>query len=547
VLKQIIPTYRRLQDNGQIEISTTPYYHPILPLVYDTDIAKRSSPEARMPTKRFHYPEDAQAQVDMAVASYCQLFGQPPRGIWPAEGAVCEEIVPLFANAGISWIATDQNILALSLQDAALKRDRKGSLDPASMRLLYRPYQFQKEQASIVILFRDQFLSDLIGFQYAYWKPEDAAVDLVKRLLHIQATLQQDGHPYLVTILLDGENCWEHYKDDGLDFLRHLYGHLSDSKALRFTTPSVFLGDYKVDQRLQRLHAGSWINQNFSIWIGHPEDNKSWEYLARARKDIQHHIERSGEALAPEQISRAKKLLYIAEGSDWNWWYGDEHSSGVDEEFGLLYRSHLMNAYTALGVKPPAYLNVPIKSKGEMGRLLPPRAFIMPTLDGRDTNYYEWLPAGRYDPTVGGGSMHQTRFLVRRIYYGFDSRTFYLRIDPDPVLLTPEQAEHTTLVVMIFEPLLRRIEIALPNAVVHCYEQDENGTWVPSQQSLEVAIDHIVELAIELESLNVHPGDQLLVQVIVQRDTQELERCPLRSPILVQAPEKDYEERMWIV
>ncbi len=547
LLKQILPTYRRLQDKGQIEISTTPYYHPILPLIYDTEIARRSSPQSQMPTRRFHYPEDARAQVEMAVASYTQLFGQPPRGMWPAEGAVCEEIVPLFANAGITWIATDQNNLARSLQNATLKRDRKGHLDTASMRLLYRPYRFRKDQSSVAILFRDQFLSDLIGFQYAHWKPEDAAHDLVNRLLHIQAMLQQDGLPYLVTIILDGENCWEHYQDDGLEFLKHLYGQLSKSEALRPTTPSLFLADYKIDQELQRLHAGSWINQNFSIWIGHPEHNRSWEYLAHTREDIQRHLERSGSTLPPEQITRAKKMLYIAEGSDWNWWYGDEHSSGVDEEFDLLYRSHLMNAYTALGVQPPAYLNVSIKSKGEMGRLLPPRAFIMPKLDGRDTNYYEWLFAGRYDPALGGGSMHQMRLLVRRIYYGFDSRMVYLRIDPDPALFTPEQAEHSNLVVMIFEPRLRRFEFTLRNATVQCYEQNEDGAWVLSQQIVRLGIDHIVEMAIDMRHLGIHPGDRLVFQVIVQRDAQEVERCPLRNPILMEIPEKDYEERMWMV
>lgn len=547
LLKQILPTYRRLQTAGQIEISTTPYYHPILPLIYDTEIARRSSPKAQMPARRFHYPEDAQAQVETAVASYTELFGQAPRGMWPAEGAVCEEIIPLLANAGIMWIATDENNLTLSLQRAPLKRNQKGQLDAASMRLLYRPYRFQKDQSSITMLFRDQFLSDLIGFQYAYWKPEDAASNLIERLLHIHATLQDDGVPYLVGIILDGENCWEHYQNDGLDFLRHFYGQLSHSEALRPTTPSLFLADYTVDQELQQLHAGSWINQNFSIWIGHPEDNKSWDYLAHTREDIQRHLQRSGSTLEPEQIARAKKLLYIAEGSDWNWWYGDEHSSGVDEEFDLLYRNHLMNAYTALGVQPPAYLNVPIKRKGEIGRTLPPRAFISPTLDGRDTNYYEWLLAGRYDPVPGGGSMHQMRLLIRRIYYGFDSRTIYLRIDPDPTLLTPPQADHTSLVVMIFEPRPLRIEITLPAAAVQCYEQNEDGAWVLSQQTVQVAIDHIAELAIDMRDLNTRPGDRLVFQIMVKRDTQEVERCPLRNPILMEIPEKDYEERMWMV
>jgi alpha-amylase/alpha-mannosidase (GH57 family) len=547
VLKQIIPTYRRLQEQGQIEISTTPYYHPILPLIYDTEIARRSSPTSQMPSRRFNNPEDAQAQVEMAAASYTRLFGQPPRGMWPAEGAVSEEIIPLFVNAGITWSATDQNILARSLEDTTLKRDRKGHLDSASMRLLYHPYHYRKDQTRMVILFRDQFLSDLIGFQYAYWKPEDAAQDLIDRLEYIQSALQQDGLSYLVTILLDGENCWEHYQDDGLPFLRHLYGQLSGSKTLRPTTPSLFLKTFTGDYELQRLHPGSWINQNFSIWIGSNEDNKSWDYLGHSRADIQRHIERAGDKLSPEQIERAKKLLYIAEGSDWNWWYGDEHSSGVDEEFDLLYRSHLMNAYAAIGVQAPAFLSVPIKSKGEMGRLLPARAFIMPTLDGRDTNYYEWLLAGRYDPTLGGGSMHQTRLLLRRIYYGFDSRTLYVRIDPDPALLTPQQAAHTTLAVMIFEPRSWRIEIPLRDTTVLCYEQDESDAWVLVQRNIQVAIDELVELAIDLGELNVQPGQRLLLQAVVLRDGQEIERCPLRNPIMAEIPEKDYEERMWIV
>ncbi len=424
VMRKIIPEYRDLSEKGQVEISTTPFYHPILPLLCNTDRARDACPQIALPRRPFLHPEDARKQIEMAVDYHEKLFGAKPVGMWPSEGSVSEEVIPIISDAGIRWIATDEEILTCSLLPDLVK-EKKEKKD-----FLFQPYRVEVDGRELDILFRDHGLSDLIGFVYSRWDPADAAKDFLHHLHQIrEATIGAQKAP-LVTVILDGENAWEHYKNDGWDFFTELYTRLSEDPLIETTTVRSYLDRFPPKSTLSRLHAGSWINHNFRVWIGHEEDNLSWDALYETREFLVRTEREKKESLDPEKLEKAWKEIFIAEGSDWNWWYGDDHSSQNDRDFDELYRKHLSNVYTLMGENPPDNLFLPIlREKGvEISSEI--TAFMYPAIDGQVTNYYEWIPAALYDVSTVGGTMHQADSLIRRIYYGFDLDTLYLRMDP---------------------------------------------------------------------------------------------------------------------
>jgi alpha-amylase/alpha-mannosidase (GH57 family) len=338
ILEEIIPTYKKLQDAGQIEIITSPYYHPILPLLYNTKIAKEANIRTPLPALQFTWPADAQTQVEEAV-KFCQSrFGQAPQGMWPSEESVSEHILPLLINAGISWIVADEAILFKSLKFK--KRDTK---------TLYQPHLLKRKDGDLNIIFRDRNLSDLIGFVYYQYKTEDAVNDFMKHLENIYLAFKEQD--ILVTIAMDGENAWEYYPGDGQAFLNSLYQKLSESKFIKTTTVNDYLRTHPPKAEIKRLACGSWIYANFSKWIGDPYKNKAWEYLAKAREELE-----SSKLQAPSSKPElAYKQIYIAEGSDWFWWYGENHA-----DFDELFRTHLANFYTIIQKDIPDYLKRPL-------------------------------------------------------------------------------------------------------------------------------------------------------------------------------------------
>jgi alpha-amylase/alpha-mannosidase (GH57 family) len=332
LMKEILPTYKRFQDSGQIEITTTPYYHPITPLLFNSNIAKEANRAAHLPDPGFAHPEDAQAQIKQAVDSYQNVFSRQARGMWPSEEAVSEHIIPYIIDAGIKWIITDEEILFRSL---------KKKRDP---RLLYRPHLLKREGGDLAILFRDRNLSDLIGFVYHGLTEHAAVADFIGHLHNIAKIFK--GADCLVVIALDGENAWEYYRNDGWDFLTHLYKCLSADKLIQAVTVNEYLQRFPAKGNIKRLSAGSWIYGNFNKWLGQEQKNKAWEYLAMARAEL---------AKLPENLEKAWKQIYICEGSDWFWWYGDNNA-----DFDYLFRKHLSNFYKFIGKEPPEYLNKPI-------------------------------------------------------------------------------------------------------------------------------------------------------------------------------------------
>lgn len=341
ILKNIFPAYKKFISNGQIELTMTPYYHPILPLLYNTKIAREANTKATLPKTTFSYPQDAKAQIDMAVDFYKTRFNAPLDGMWPSEEAVCEHILPYFMEAGLKWIVADEGILFKSLK--LKKRDT---------RLLYQPHILRRKDQELAIVFRDRNLSDLIGFLYYKYKTEDAVNDFMKHLENTAAAFKNED--VLLTIAMDGENAWEYYPNDGHDFLELLYKRLSEADFVKTTTVKEYLVTHPPKNEIKRIAAGSWIYTDFFKWINNPYKNKAWEYLTEARNLL----EEIKDALTEDKRALAFKQIYIAEGSDWFWWYGDNQA-----DFDALFRMHLSNFYTIISKEIPSYLLSPLNAR----------------------------------------------------------------------------------------------------------------------------------------------------------------------------------------
>jgi alpha-amylase/alpha-mannosidase (GH57 family) len=406
----VIPQYRKLASSGQIEISTTPFYHPILPLLCDSDIAAMSHPGVALPP-RFCYPEDARLQLRMARDYVQATFGVAPVGLWPSEGSVSDEALGLAASVGFEWAATDNGVL-----DRTLRR-------PVPPEVSYRPYRWQRDGREMRMIFRDHLMSDLIGFVYSGMGARDAAQDFLRRIHDNCRPILQQGRDALAPIILDGENAWEYYDRGGRPFFRELYGAIERDPLIEAVTVSEAMRRMP-SEPLEHIFPGSWINANFDVWIGAEEDNKAWRLLLEARQAY------GAAANVPEdRMKLALEELLIAEGSDWNWWYGPEHHSENRVEFDQIYRGHLANVYRALGLHAPPELSQPILDTGVEEAHTTPLGPISPTINGVLDSYFEWMGAGVFKVDKRQGSMHGKRDLVRDVYYGSDGKAIYLRVD----------------------------------------------------------------------------------------------------------------------
>jgi len=412
-LGKILPEYQRFAATGQVEISTTPYYHPILPLLCDSNIAGVSHPNVPLPP-RFRYPQDALRQLARSREYIGQNFGVEPVGLWPSEGSVSDEAFTIAAELGFQWAATDNGVLNRTLGRGV------------GVEGLYRPYQWRQGGHQLGLLFRDHFMSDLIGFVYSKMDANAAADDFLRRIRENCAGILRSGRDALVPIILDGENAWEYYDRNGRQFLRAVYQRISEDCGMRAVTVSEALR-LMPPEPLDRIFPGSWINANFDVWIGAEEDNKAWAQLLRARETFD-----SATTVSEEQRRLAFEELLIAEGSDWCWWYGPEHDSANRIEFDQLYRSHLANVYRFLNLTPPEELSRPILRVAVEEVRQEPSGAIRPTIDGEVTSYFEWIGAGSYRVDARSGSMHGKKFLVHEVLYGSDGRNLFVRLDFHP-------------------------------------------------------------------------------------------------------------------
>jgi alpha-amylase/alpha-mannosidase (GH57 family) len=428
LLGSVLPEYRIAAESGQIEISTTPYYHPILPLLCDTDIARTSNPHTPVPQPPFHYPEDAREQLLRARTYHERVFGNPPAGFWPSEGSVSDQALEIAMDLGFKWFATDEGVLGRT-RNIGFWRDAGGY--PENGADLYTPWKLQRAGKEIFGFFRDHYISDLVGFVYSRMGAVTAAEDLHRRIRAI-GDREPQGRTATVSVILDGENAWEYYPENGRQFLREFYRRVQDDPEMRALTVSEAVEANANAPAMQEIFPASWINANFDVWIGHREDVRAWDLLRDAREVYARHAERGarGDSVAAERLRRAYEAVLAAEGSDWNWWYGPEHGSVNDAEFDELYRKHLTEIYAALDEQAPDALAHPIKKAPERGRREAPESYLQVTVDGRESSYFEWLGAGLYITDSRGGTMHGRGRVLAELLYGFSESHFYLRVDP---------------------------------------------------------------------------------------------------------------------
>lgn len=416
-IKRIREIHLRLAEKGTAELSCTPYFHPILPLLTDISSAREACWDMAMPDVEGDLSPDADWHLTEGLKEFERQFGVKAAGMWPAEGSVSQKTAKKYAAAGIRWIASDEEVLGNSL--------RLNMKDKANRHILYKRHFQLHEGRKLNIFFRDKELSDLIGFTYSSWNPKDAVNDFMGQLKRIYDSADFSPH---VSVILDGENAWEYYPDNAFEFFRELYRALGSTEWLVTQTFSEAVENCAVPEEIMPdLVAGSWIMGNFRIWIGHEEKNKAWEMLSKTRRVMMKHMDR-----APEDIrKKAYKELHAAEGSDWFWWFGDDHFSAQADVFDRLFRTHLINIRRLLKLEAPTELFRPIKRSARTGILRKPVDFIRPAIDGRITDFYEWQSGGLFDLKADAGSMHAGGGDLKKLGYGFDEKNLYIALDAD--------------------------------------------------------------------------------------------------------------------
>jgi alpha-amylase/alpha-mannosidase (GH57 family) len=347
LLSSVIDRYRKLAENGQVELSMSPYAHPILPLLLDVETARDAMPDVCMPQLK-NYPggeERVDWHIREGLATFQQYFGKRPAGCWPSEGGVSAAALHKLEEYGFSWAASGESVFRHSQAN-----EENTSLAGSSL------YQgFTTEGGKLACFFRDDGLSDLIGFTYSDWHADDAVGNLIDHLENIAASTRGQDSP-LVSIILDGENAWEHFPDNAYHFLNTLYQRLSEHKGLKMTTYSEYLATAPRLTDIKRMVSGSWVYGTFSTWIGDKDKNRGWDMLGDAKKTFDQVV--AGNKLNGDQVLAAQCQLSICEGSDWFWWFGDYNSADTVSDFERLYRMHLSNLYTMLGEDPPEYLTL---------------------------------------------------------------------------------------------------------------------------------------------------------------------------------------------
>ncbi len=418
VMSRINKNFKRLVALGQVEMSVSPFYHPILPLLINTESSKEANHANPSVEPNYSYPQDANMQIEKAVEYFKQIFNANPQGMWPSEGSISNDAIELIANSGIKWIASDEQVMFNS---------ETGSLINLTK---YFPRKYVNGDKQITIFFRDHGLSDKIGFVYSNWNAHDAARDFVSNLLTIRNSIHSHyGDAGLknavVSIILDGENCWEYYPNNGIDFLRTLYSYLSITSEIKTINFSDALGDGSNEflKPLNNIKAGSWIDANFNIWISNSENIVAWNMLSRAR----HLFEELKPTLSEEIIEQIQREILIAEGSDWFWWYYPHHQAENKKDFDILFRWHLKNIYQMMGVEIPKELYKEILSVEQKIQL--PKNKINPVIDGEVDESAVWDDAGYVVFNQSFSTMHQSQTPPIKIFFGNDDSFLYFRID----------------------------------------------------------------------------------------------------------------------
>jgi alpha-amylase/alpha-mannosidase (GH57 family) len=517
--RAIMPLYGQLARDGRIEISTTPLYHPIVPLLIDLRTATESRPECHVDGIDFRWPEDAKLQLELGLERTEKHLGWRPHGMWPSEGSLSEPALELIGQAGVEWCATDEQNLRRSLGIDA----RPGSH--------LRPWRLRGQGPAI--FFRDTQLSDLIGFTYSRWDASRAADDLIARAVATAQAHEGPGEP-IVPVILDGENAWEFYAENGETFLHTLYERLGNTPGLQATTFARAL-ETAEPGRLGRLAPGSWIYGNFDTWAGHPEKNRAWQLLAGVRREVEDATKASGKPL-PDDV---REVLLRAEGSDWFWWLGDDHPTAYLAEFDALFRLNLAWVLEKIGREGVVPLDEPIARRAQVTVAVEqPLALISPKIDGLAVRYYEWVGSGIYRPIDEGAAMKLTaEACVSQLRFGFDAENLYLRIDPKPT--SPKGELRAALMRFNFEtPLGQRTYEWSQDFGIKAVDGTPEG-------GADAACVNVLEVALPREPLGLAPGGRARMTVELQRSDERREVLPRDGAIELLGPDEHFDNRNW--
>lgn len=523
IVGEVVPTYRRLQESGQIEVMTVPYYHPILPLLVDSESARRPSPGLPVPVPPFRFPADAAGQIDAGIALHSQLLGRSPLGMWPSEGAVTPEVVSQAAKAGIRWLATDEVVLGRSL---GVYFGRDGGDFIQQPELLYAPYRVVTPEGEVAMVFRDHNLSDRIGFTYQGLGGEQAAEDMIVRLKHIQHQLRHAERPGLVSIALDGENCWEHYEHNGDVFLHALYGRLQRDPDLHAVTVSEYLDAYGPAATLPDLASGSWIRGDFTTWIGDPEHTEAWGRLRDLRSAFERWL-----TTGPDEgaVAAARRYVYAAEGSDWFWWYSHFNSSDQDALFDHLYRDYLAAGYRALGQEPPVEALTPIQGLNTRPPHRP--TFITPSLTADPDASSQWARAEVLRPAASMGTMQQAGRAIQALRIANDAACVYLRVE-----LNAPVSHHQVAIFCRGWGGDYLLSLGREQTTVFLYRALD-GTYASQGALACTRSENVIELAIPLARLGLtplSPDTHLALSLHLDDHTPQAEHLPATGERVVQ-------------
>jgi alpha-amylase/alpha-mannosidase (GH57 family) len=510
LLNAVLPEYRRAAERGQIEISTTPYYHPILPLLCDTDIARVASAHTPLPSPAFRHADDAREQLVRARTFHERVFGKPPAGLWPSEGSVSDQALEIATELGFRWFATDEGVLGRT-RNIGFFRGPDGY--PENGPELYTPWRLMRDGREITGFFRDHYLSDLVGFVYSRMDAKAAAEDLYRRIRAV-GEREPAGHTATVSLILDGENPWEYYPGNGREFLREFYRRLEQDAEICALTASEAMDAAPGRPALQGIFPASWINANFDVWIGHAEDVRAWDLLREARGVYGAAAQRKAQGSAEERASlaRAYESVLAAEGSDWTWWYGPEHASANDEEFDALFRKHLTEIYAALGEQAPDALAHPIKQPPEHAKREAPLAFLDVKVDGRESSYFEWLGAGFYATDRHSSAMHGRVFAFGDFFYGFGPQHLFLRVDPVPQAVA--EMPEFQLRITLWDSRETRITLRVEQKKLAGIVVEQGGACLlHSETVVGAAYGKIVEVGIARELFDLRDRRELLLSV----------------------------------
>jgi alpha-amylase/alpha-mannosidase (GH57 family) len=514
ILSTIVDKYKKLWEEGKIELTTTPFYHPILPILVDKG-----------------WIDDANGQIKEGLNYFEQIFGKRPEGMWPSEQAVSQEAAILFAKNNVKWIVTDKAIL------------QKSGIDTGNIENLFRPYKLKTNEGGIIVFFRDTDLSNRISFKYSQMNAEDAVNDFIEAL-HEYQKLNTSGD-LIVTIALDGENAWEHYPNNGNDFRKLLYKKLSEDPLINLVTPSQYIEKYEIKNELETLAKGSWAGGILDTWIGEKEENEAWDRLSKAREILLNNVD-------IQENDLARHVLYAAEGSDWFWWYGADQDAGNNEVlFDQQFKNLLIKMYEIAGYEDiPSYLYIPNKKPA------PPTTGVIKkieyTINGQlddsekttaifddtlDENILQKIVVGRGDIGLYVGVQLDK---IAKEYLGEDIKVEIYADSPKAEKFNAKTYYSKEKVTPLGFALSYRFVINLKTwekrNKVSFYKASGNDTWILTTADIKGAVGDIVEFAIPYDLLNVKSGEEFNFAVVISKDRQDVDFAPNSGPINVILP-----------